>query len=146
MQTTITHSFDQLNDLFLNLIPVFIYVLQVPNAIKKCKQAGICVRMVTGDNVNTARSIASKCGILEPTENFLVIDGKEFNNRIRDEDGEVKSLNIETICVPAYILSFFFFLNIVSTNFVYIHEPDSTNFIKLVRQIGTLLAFNIQVV
>jgi Ca2+ transporting ATPase len=36
--------------------------------------------MVTGDNVNTARSIASKCGILEPTENFLVIDGKEFNN------------------------------------------------------------------
>ena len=62
---------------------------EVPNAIKKCKQAGICVRMVTGDNVNTARSIASKCGILEPTENFLVIDGKEFNNRIRDEDGEV---------------------------------------------------------
>lgn len=46
--------------------------------------------MVTGDNVNTARSIATKCGILDPIEDFLVIDGKEFNRRIRDEDGEVQ--------------------------------------------------------
>lgn len=45
--------------------------------------------MVTGDNVNTARSIATKCGILDPNEDFLVIDGKEFNKRILDEDGEV---------------------------------------------------------
>ncbi|XP_071134662.1 plasma membrane calcium-transporting ATPase 2-like isoform X3 [Mytilus edulis] len=62
---------------------------EVPNAIKKCQRAGICVRMVTGDNVNTARSIATKCGILDPNEDFLVIDGKEFNKRILDEDGEV---------------------------------------------------------
>lgn len=45
--------------------------------------------MVTGDNVNTARSIATKCGILTPNENFLVLDGKEFNKRIRDANGEV---------------------------------------------------------
>jgi Ca2+ transporting ATPase len=39
--------------------------------------------MITGDNVNTARSIALKCGIISPTDRFLVLDGKEFNRRIR---------------------------------------------------------------
>ena len=62
----------------------------MPEAIRKCQRAGITVRMVTGDNINTARSIASKCGILRPGEEFLVLDGKEFNQRIRHEpDGEV---------------------------------------------------------
>ena len=51
----------------------------------KCQRAGICVRMVTGDNVNTARSIAGKCGILSPTDDFLVMDGREFNARIRKD-------------------------------------------------------------
>jgi magnesium-transporting ATPase (P-type) len=62
---------------------------QVPDAIKKCQRAGITVRMVTGDNVNTARSIATKCGILRPGEDFIVMEGKEFNRRVRDETGEV---------------------------------------------------------
>uniref|UniRef100_A0A1I8HC96 Calcium-transporting ATPase n=1 Tax=Macrostomum lignano TaxID=282301 RepID=A0A1I8HC96_9PLAT len=57
---------------------------EVPLAIRKCQAAGICVRMVTGDNVNTARSIAGKCGILRPGENFLVLEGREFNKQIRD--------------------------------------------------------------
>ncbi|XP_053377500.1 plasma membrane calcium-transporting ATPase 2-like isoform X3 [Mercenaria mercenaria] len=63
---------------------------EVPNAIKKCQRSGICVRMVTGDNVNTARSIAAKCGILHVNDDFLVLEGKEFNKRIRDPaTGEV---------------------------------------------------------
>ena len=45
--------------------------------------------MVTGDNVNTARSIAIKCGIVTPGMDYLIIDGKEFNRRIRDSNGEV---------------------------------------------------------
>lgn len=45
--------------------------------------------MVTGDNVNTARSIATKCGILKPGDDFLILEGKEFNRRIRDSHGEV---------------------------------------------------------
>jgi len=58
---------------------------EVPNAIKQCKRAGITVRMVTGDNINTARAIASKCGILQLNNpNHLVLEGKEFNKRIRD--------------------------------------------------------------
>ncbi|XP_017482339.1 PREDICTED: plasma membrane calcium-transporting ATPase 1-like, partial [Rhagoletis zephyria] len=62
----------------------------VPDAIRKCQRAGITVRMVTGDNVNTARSIATKCGIIRPGEDFLVLEGKEFNKRIRDSKGEVR--------------------------------------------------------
>jgi Ca2+ transporting ATPase len=40
--------------------------------------------MVTGDNINTARAIATKCGIIKPGENFLVLEGKDFNKKIRD--------------------------------------------------------------
>lgn len=63
---------------------------EVPEAIKQCQKAGITVRMVTGDNIHTARSIATKCGIIEPQDDFLVLDGAEFNRRIRDNDGKVK--------------------------------------------------------
>ena len=31
---------------------------EVPEAIRKCKEAGITVRMVTGDNLITAKAIA----------------------------------------------------------------------------------------
>lgn len=63
---------------------------QVPEAIRKCQRAGITVRMVTGDNINTARAIATKCGILQPGDDFLCMEGKEFNRRIRNELGEVR--------------------------------------------------------
>uniref|UniRef100_A0A914S0D6 Cation-transporting P-type ATPase C-terminal domain-containing protein n=1 Tax=Parascaris equorum TaxID=6256 RepID=A0A914S0D6_PAREQ len=45
--------------------------------------------MVTGDNINTARAIATACRILEPGEDFIALEGKEFNKRIRDKDGKV---------------------------------------------------------
>ncbi|KRY72638.1 Plasma membrane calcium-transporting ATPase 3, partial [Trichinella pseudospiralis] len=63
---------------------------EVPDAIKKCQRAGITVRMVTGDNVNTARSIAMQCGIIEPGSDFLILEGREFNARIRDQNGEIR--------------------------------------------------------
>lgn len=65
---------------------------QVPDAIRRCQKAGITVRMVTGDNINTARSIAAKCGIVKPNEDFLILEGKEFNRRIRDSNGDVSGL------------------------------------------------------
>ncbi|GBP93303.1 Plasma membrane calcium-transporting ATPase 3 [Eumeta japonica] len=70
---------------------------EVPEAIRKCQAAGITVRMVTGDNVATARSIAIKSGILKPTENFLVLDGKEFNKRIRDKNGVIQQHLLDKI-------------------------------------------------
>ena len=78
----------------------------MPDAIKKCQKSGITVRMVTGDNINTARSIALKCGIIRPGDDFLVLDGKEFNRRIRDSNGEV---SISEQCVPFCISKIVFF-------------------------------------
>ncbi|VAH51321.1 unnamed protein product [Triticum turgidum subsp. durum] len=52
----------------------------VQDSIRLCAAAGIKVRMVTGDNLQTARAIALECGILtdpnvsEPT----IIEGKTF--------------------------------------------------------------------
>jgi len=37
----------------------------VRESIEKCKIAGITVRMVTGDNAQTAFAIAKECGILD---------------------------------------------------------------------------------
>jgi Ca2+ transporting ATPase len=62
---------------------------EVPDAIKKCQSSGVVVRMVTGDNVNTATSIALKCGILKPGDDFLVLESKEFNEKIRDSRNQV---------------------------------------------------------
>ena len=45
--------------------------------------------MVTGDNLKTATSIALKCGIIKPSDDFLILESKEFNKRIRDKNGEV---------------------------------------------------------
>ncbi|ULT94267.1 hypothetical protein L3Y34_003619 [Caenorhabditis briggsae] len=70
---------------------------EVPTAIAKCKRAGITVRMVTGDNIMTARAIAMSCKILEPGEDFLALEGKEFNERIRDENGKVSQAKLDEI-------------------------------------------------
>eukprot|EP00667_Euglena_gracilis_P000966 EG_transcript_966 len=54
--------------------------VEVPDAIRACNQAGINVRMVTGDNKNTAVAIAQKCGLLAlgPAEEGQVMEGREF--------------------------------------------------------------------
>jgi len=52
---------------------------EVPAAIEKCYQAGIDVRMVTGDAPNTAVSIAYQAGILRK-EHFFVPDGPDGEN------------------------------------------------------------------
>ncbi|XP_078276464.1 LOW QUALITY PROTEIN: plasma membrane calcium-transporting ATPase 1-like [Rhinoraja longicauda] len=70
---------------------------EVPDAIVKCQRAGITVRMVTGDNINTARAIASKCGIINPGEDFLCMEGKEFNRLIRNEKGEVEQERLDKV-------------------------------------------------
>ncbi|KAL3086921.1 hypothetical protein niasHT_021785 [Heterodera trifolii] len=78
---------------------------EVPEAIAKCQRSGIVVRMVTGDNINTARSIATSCGILKPGEDFLALEGKEFNDRIRDEDGEVSQEKLDQVWPKLRVLA-----------------------------------------
>lgn len=55
----------------------------IREAVKSCNTAGVQVRMVTGDNKNTAIAIAKEAGILktswEPTDDdCTVMEGKEF--------------------------------------------------------------------
>jgi Ca2+ transporting ATPase len=56
---------------------------EVPEAIRKCYEAGIDVRLVTGDNPNTAVSIAYQAGILKPFH-------------FKDEGGEMVASNLKS--------------------------------------------------
>jgi len=55
----------------------------VRDAVMTCRAAGIKVRMVTGDNINTAKAIAKECGIL--TEDGVAIEGRELHDKSTDE-------------------------------------------------------------
>jgi Ca2+ transporting ATPase len=61
--------------------------------------------MVTGDNVNTARSIAQKCGIVRPGDEFLILEGKEFNQRIRDAKGDVQQNLLDKVWPKLRVLA-----------------------------------------
>lgn len=60
----------------------------VKDAVQLCKKAGVKVRMVTGDNLQTARAIALECGILESNADAKepnLIEGKTFRGLSEDE-------------------------------------------------------------
>jgi len=48
----------------------------VPEAVRICQNAGVVVRMVTGDNLITAKAIASECGIYTP--GGIIMEGPTF--------------------------------------------------------------------
>jgi P-type Ca2+ transporter type 2C len=60
----------------------------VKEAIDRCRDAGIEVKMITGDNVETARAIAREIGLLE-REGSLCLVSEEFNKL---NDTELKEL------------------------------------------------------
>ena len=85
---------------------------EVPPAIQQAYRAGIDVRMVTGDNLDTAIAIASQCGILraehfdgnfqDPSTRTIkkdrAMEGKEFRSRVhadRNGDGQETFLQDE---------------------------------------------------
>ncbi|PIN02933.1 Calcium transporting ATPase [Handroanthus impetiginosus] len=60
----------------------------VKKAVEDCQYAGVNIRMITGDNVFTAKAIATECGILHPNQELndrLVIEGMEFRNYTEEE-------------------------------------------------------------
>ncbi|KAJ4243463.1 plasma membrane calcium [Fusarium torreyae] len=70
----------------------------VPEAVNDCGIASVSVKMVTGDNVETARAISLECGILNETtinEPNAVMEGSEFR-KLNDTDraAVVKKLRV----------------------------------------------------
>ncbi|KAK6164607.1 hypothetical protein DH2020_001471 [Rehmannia glutinosa] len=67
-------------------------------AIQSCRAAGVDIKMITGDNIFTAKAIATECGILDPDEQVAdgeVIEGVEFRNYTPEE----RMLKIDNIRV-----------------------------------------------
>ncbi|KAF0898070.1 hypothetical protein E2562_001741 [Oryza meyeriana var. granulata] len=64
----------------------------VRSAVQLCTNAGVKVRMVTGDNIETAKAIALECGILDAngaiSEPF-VIEGKVFREMSEAARGDI---------------------------------------------------------
>nr|CAI38970.1 PMCA20 [Paramecium tetraurelia] len=90
-------------------------------AVQQCKEAGVTVRMVTGDNFDTAVAISKKAGILPPNyehheDSLAVMEGKTFRQMVegleyeKDEKGneipKVKNLqNFTTIAQELKVLA-----------------------------------------
>ncbi|XP_010532587.1 PREDICTED: putative calcium-transporting ATPase 13, plasma membrane-type [Tarenaya hassleriana] len=60
----------------------------VKKAVQDCQYAGVSIKMVTGDNIFTAKAIAAECGILTPMDDAVkgaVVEGEEFRNYTHQE-------------------------------------------------------------
>ena len=61
--------------------------------MRKCQQAGILVRMITGDNLLTAKSIAREIGILTDGN---AVEGPDFRQMTPEQQREVlKTLQVD---------------------------------------------------
>lgn len=61
----------------------------VVEAVAQCQHSGVVVRMVTGDNMTTARAIASDCGILRKDEDGIVMEGPKFRQLSNEEMDQI---------------------------------------------------------
>ncbi|KAG6700397.1 hypothetical protein I3842_08G110500 [Carya illinoinensis] len=60
----------------------------VKKAVETCRLAGVDIKMITGDNVFTAKAIATECGILDPNHQVNgneVVSGADFRNYTHEE-------------------------------------------------------------
>jgi len=78
---------------------------QVPHAVQLCYRAGVRVRMITGDNPETAVAIAKEAGILpadykkKNDEDYTVMTGQQFRTFVegldKDDEGNEIVKNID---------------------------------------------------
>ena len=57
-------------------------------AVRTCQTAGVVVRMVTGDNILTAKAVAEECGILS-SDDDIAMEGREFRELSKSRRDEI---------------------------------------------------------
>ena len=65
---------------------------EVPNAVLGCQSAKLVIRMVTGDNINTAIAIAKKCYIYTDNGFDLALTGQGFRDMFRENRSKLEEL------------------------------------------------------
>ena len=85
-------------DLVLDAIVGIIDPLRsdVKDAVKTAQGAGVMVRMVTGDNIITARAIATQCGILTGSGETLT---KESYETLKSDPAKLNALLPNVACI-----------------------------------------------
>ena len=86
---------------------------EVPAAILKCRAAGVDVRMVTGDNIDTAIAIAKGCGILRPSDLDArgqprlntAMTGPDFRKRVVMANGQIDQVEFDAIWPSLRVLA-----------------------------------------
>jgi len=78
---------------------------QISQVIQDCERAGILLRFITGDSFETIRSFVEKYTIIKTDESFLVLNGREFNDRIRNTSGEVNQQLFDQILPHLRVLA-----------------------------------------
>eukprot|EP00698_Gefionella_okellyi_P009388 TRINITY_DN2382_c0_g1_i1.p1 TRINITY_DN2382_c0_g1~~TRINITY_DN2382_c0_g1_i1.p1 ORF type:complete len:1134 (+),score=253.49 TRINITY_DN2382_c0_g1_i1:140-3541(+) len=58
---------------------------EVKPAVVRCKEAGVVVRMVTGDHLDTAKFIATEAGLLDLNAGEIAMEGSKFRMLTRNE-------------------------------------------------------------
>ncbi|KAI9814378.1 MAG: hypothetical protein M1827_003234 [Pycnora praestabilis] len=83
----------QFDDVFKDMVFLGVVGIQDPlrdgvtDSVRACQKAGVFVRMVTGDNVLTAKAIAGECGIY--TAGGVVMEGPKFRNLSEREMNQI---------------------------------------------------------
>jgi Ca2+-transporting ATPase len=70
----------------------------VPDAVKRCLEAGIDVKIITGDTLGTAREVGRQIGILSGSDgNKSIITGPDFE-KLNDEDAQELLRSLKVMC------------------------------------------------
>ena len=87
---------------------------EVPRAIATCRKAGIDVRMVTGDNIQTATAIAKACNILRPVTDLdangdplpnRVLTGPDFRKKVLLSNGSIDQVAMDEVWPKLRVLA-----------------------------------------
>lgn len=68
---------------------------EVPEAVRRCREAGIEVKMITGDNIETAKAIGKEIGLMDSPE-AIAMTSVEFN-ALTDDEIKAKLSNIRIL-------------------------------------------------